>query len=515
MKVVTAEEMREIDRVSIEGYGIPSIVLMERAGLSVVKRINEFYGKSCRVVVLSGGGNNGGDGLVIARVLHNEGWDVRVYLLSSLERLNRDCRVQYEIAERMGVRIYVKKTPQSRDLKGAVIVDAITGTGLNRPLKDDIVRLAERLNSSSTPVVAVDIPTGISASTGEVMGTAVRADLTVTFGLPKVGHLFSPGVDFTGRLFVEDIGFPPGLLNRDALKVELIEPSMVRTLLPCRERDSHKGDYGHILVVGGSRGKTGAPLLAAGAALRSGAGLVTIAVPDGVVDSVSSAVLEEMTLPLPSTAGGSVSKEAVGAVVDFIHEKADVLAIGPGLGRDVGTVEFALKVIEASTVPVVADADALYAFSTLEYKDLLRFLNKLRSPLVLTPHYGEMSRLIKRGISEIKRKRIAAAKGFSTDTGCCLILKGAPTIVAAPEGNCFINSTSNPGMATAGTGDVLTGIVAALIGQGLSPLQASVSGVYIHGFSGDLARDEAGEYSLTAGMVIESLPDAFKELIAT
>ncbi len=514
MKVVDAQRMREIDRKTIEDYGIASPVLMERAGLSVVNRIKQFFDRSMRVLVLAGSGNNGGDGLVVARLLHNEGWDVKVFLISSPEKLSPDCLGQYETAKKMGVRIFTEKLPASKYLSGSLVIDAILGTGLNKPLRGEISVLADRVNRVQTDVVAVDIATGVSSDTGKIMGTAIRAAFTVTFGLPKVGHVIYPGTEYGGKLFVEDIGFPPALLNSESISLELIEKEHVSLLLPERLKNSYKGDYGHVLVIGGSMGKTGAPLLSARAALRSGAGLVTIGTSERIMNSLMASVLEEMTLPLPSTASGTVSREAAVTVLDFLYEKADVLAIGPGLSTDRETVEFVLETISNSPVPMVVDADGLNALSTLDYKEIVVFLNKLRAPAVLTPHAGEMSRLVRMSISDIADDLIGVAMSFSRDTGCCLVLKGVPTLIATPEGQCFINTTGNPGMATAGTGDVLTGVISSFTGQGLSPSEAALTGVYLHGLTGDIAVEGTTGYAFTANDLINGLFRGFQSLLS-
>ncbi|GBE01707.1 bifunctional NAD(P)H-hydrate repair enzyme Nnr [bacterium BMS3Bbin06] len=514
MKIVNAEEMREIDRVTIEEYGITSSVLMERAGLAVVGRIMDLCDPSKRVVVLSGGGNNGGDGLVVARNLHNKGLDVSVYLLSTTDRLSRDCKSQFTIAKKTGLKISEGILPGTGDLQNVVVVDAVIGTGLNKPVKEKIAGLIERVNDAGNTVFAVDIPTGISSDDGKVMGAAIRADVTVTFGLPKLGHVLSPGAEHSGKLYIEDIGFPHELLTREGPAVELIDKDLAGPLLPSRVRDSYKGMYGHVLVVGGSQGKTGAALLSARAVLRSGAGLVTIASAGPVIDSVAPAILEEMTLPLPCTDDGTVSPEGVEEVLGFLHERADVVAIGPGLGREKATVGFILEVIRRSPLPMVIDADALFALSTLDKRELPGFIKSLRPPSVLTPHIGEMARLLRIKPGDIKGDPIGIARKLSEDTGCCIVLKGSPTIVASPEGRVFINSTGNPGMSTAGTGDVLTGMIASLTGQNLPPLEASILGVYLHGLAGDIAAERTGEHSLIAGDVIEGIPGAFSRFRA-
>jgi NAD(P)H-hydrate epimerase len=513
MKIVNAQQMREIDRVTIEEYGIPSLVLMERAGLAVVRRVKELFDGSKKIIILSGGGNNGGDGLVVARNLHNEGWVVKVYLTSPIDRLSKDCRKQFEIAKKMGVKFFLERFPSSRDLSENLVIDALLGTGLGKPVRDDLASLVKKVNRNASKVLSVDIPTGISSDTGEIMGSAINADFTVTFGLPKLGHLLYPGAEYTGRLFIEDIGFPKPLLETRDSGNEMLEMREMKLLLPERKRDAHKGDFGHVLVVGGSTGKSGAVLLAAKAALRSGSGLVTIGVPERVIDSFMASVSEEMTLPLPSTERGSLSKNASVNVIDFLHSMADVLAIGPGMGRDDETVWSVMDIIKKSPVPVVIDADALNALSTLEYREIVRFLERARSPVVLTPHPGEMARLLKTTSDDINRRRLEAAVTLSGDTGCYVVLKGAPTVISAPDGKSFINTTGNPGMATAGTGDVLAGMIASMIGQGFSVLDGTIFAVFLHGLAGDIAAARVTENSLKAGDLIDGIPCAYHTLI--
>jgi len=513
MKVVTASEMREIDRITIEEIGISSMVLMERAGLSVVRRIKDRFSPEQSVTVLAGGGNNGGDGLVIARELTQAGYSVKTFMLSPEDKLSTDCKAQLEILKKLNIKVNINRAPAAKDLKDSVVVDAIIGTGLNKTLRENLLKIVRLVNSNAMYVFSVDIPTGISSDNALIMGDAVWADETVTFGLPKIGHLLPPGAEYTGILHVEDIGFPPHLTESDTLRVELIEEDFVHELLPERASNTHKGDYGHVLVVGGSVGKTGAALMAARAALRSGAGLVTIALPEPAAEALMGSVVEEMMLPLPSNPDGTISEEALEGILKFVHERADVLAIGPGLGRNPETWKLVRDLVRVSPVPMVVDADALNALSEIGYSGIKRLLNGVRSPVIFTPHIGEMVRLTGIKKDEILLNRLGVSAEFSAETGSVLVLKGAPTVVTTPEGMQYINSTGNPGMATAGSGDVLTVIVASLIGQGLGPEEASVAGVYIHGLSGDIASEALTEYSMTAGDLIGFLPEAFKRLL--
>ena len=303
MKIATAQEMREIDRITIEDYGIPGLVLMERAGLAVASKVVELYSDK-KVIVLCGSGNNGGDGFVAARELYNRGFNVKVLMLSGKDSMGPDCKTEYQIAKNFGVPVEFRKAVGAGDIHAAVVIDAIFGTGLSRPVKGHLADVFALINKSNAPVISIDISSGISSDTGEVLGEAISADCTVTFGLPKRGHLLYPGADHTGRLFIEDIGFPKELLVSEKLRLNLIDSELVSGLLPRRQKSSHKGDYGHILIVAGSSGKTGAALMAAKSCLRSGAGLVTIGVPESLIDVFQSRGTEEMILPLPEDGKG-------------------------------------------------------------------------------------------------------------------------------------------------------------------------------------------------------------------
>jgi NAD(P)H-hydrate epimerase len=526
MKVVTAEEMRNIDRVTIEEYGIPGIVLMERAGLAVASKIKDLFGRK-RVIVISGGGNNGGDGLVVARVLYNEGWDVKIFLTARPEDLKGDALFQYNAAIKFGVNIYPMEEfltyHSSLITRHSIIVDAILGTGLSKNVTGKLSEVISLINRLNIPVVSVDIPSGISSDNGQIMGEAIKADYTVTFGLPKRGHLLYPGADYTGRLFIEDIGFPQKLLLSDKLNVELLEKKNISSLIFERQRYSHKGDYGHVFIVAGSRGKTGAAIMAAKACLRTGAGLVTLGIPESLIDIFQSRVTEEMTLPLPDKVDGTLSEKASGMILDFLNTKADVLAIGPGIGVNAETEKLIKTLIKNSKTTMVIDADGINSI-----KGDRGIFKKAKAPIILTPHPGEMAKLLHQkaesrkqnaevaaGFSlrdEIEKDRINTAISFAKETGTYLVLKGVPTIIAELDGKAFINSTGNPGMATGGTGDVLTGMISGFLGQGLKPIDASITGVYMHGLAGDIAVAEKGEHSLIAGDIIDKIPAAFDSL---
>jgi NAD(P)H-hydrate epimerase len=507
MKIVTSKEMREIDRRTIEGFGVSGLALMERAGLAVAKRVREVSGH--KVIVLAGSGNNGGDGLVVARNLHNDGYNVKVLLAGKKERLSPDCLSQYRTAVKMGVPVEFRALPRPSDLHSATVVDALFGTGLDRDLDGDVAKAVSVVNASRVQVVSVDIPSGVSADTGRIMGAAIKASCTVTFGIPKRGQVLYPGAAYTGKLYVEDIGFPRVLTESSDLKCNLVDRGDAAPLLPERRRYSHKGDYGHVFIVAGSRGKTGAALMAARACMRAGAGLVTIGVPESLTASFEASVIEEMLLPLPDTGEGALSYKALDRVLDFLDKKADVLAIGPGLGTAQETGKLVTGIIGACTSPMLVDADGINAI------DSIAVFKRVKAPVIITPHPGEFSRLSGRSAAAIEKDRIEASMAFSRKTGAYIVLKGVPTVTAEPEGRVFINSTGNPGMAKAGAGDVLTGVISSMLAQGLGPLEASVLGVYLHGLAGDISADGAGLHSVIASDLIGCLPAAFKALRGT
>ncbi|GAB4482261.1 MAG: NAD(P)H-hydrate dehydratase [Thermodesulfovibrionales bacterium] len=513
MKVATAADMRRIDERTIRGYGIPASVLMERAGVAVAHRVMvEYAGR--RALVLCGGGNNGGDGLVAARALHAWGQLVRVLVMAQKDRMSPDCLAQERIARKLGVPVEFTKRVDPRDLHGSVVVDALLGTGLNKPVTGPMAAAIRTINGSDAPVVSIDMPSGISADTGQIMREAIRSDCTVTFGLPKPGLYLHPGAGHAGRIFVADIGFPPDLLESDEIRTELFGRTAASALLPERPAFSHKGDYGHVLVVAGSRGKTGAALMAAQACLRSGAGMVTIGVPETLASVFMSRVTEEMVLPLADTGDGVLAEKAGRTILDFLSKDADVLAIGPGLTAEDSVREIMREVLASAAVPAVLDADGINAAAFMT-----GLFARAKAPLVLTPHTGEMARLLagrrrtafRTLCRTIEQDRIAAARSFSEEFLVTLVLKGAPSIVAEPEGRVFINTSGNPGMATAGSGDVLTGMIAGLLGQGMTAPDASALAVFLHGRAGDIAAAETGMHSLTASDIIGRIPSAFLE----
>ncbi|MEA4926088.1 MAG: NAD(P)H-hydrate dehydratase [Syntrophomonadaceae bacterium] len=512
MKLLYAEQMKDIDRKATEDYLIPSLLLMENAGLKVLETIKHVYGNlsRARITILAGKGNNGGDGLVLGRHLLNAGAAVDIFLLGDPQNLSRDARVNYLILEQMQANIYPLNANEHFDfyvtklLSSGLIVDAIYGIGFRGSLDDFETRVVQMVNLSSTPVVAVDIASGVEADTGEVHGTAIKADYTVTFARPKLGQYLEPGQSYTGKLIIADISIPLSLLEHESLKLNLIDQELVGRFITPRRAESHKGSYGHVLVIGGSAGMSGAVIMASCAALRSGAGLVTAALPGSLVPVLEGSTLEVMSRPLAETMEASISSDALPALGNLL-ENVSVCAIGPGMSRYREANAILRYVLENSGVPVLIDADGLNAL-----EGDAGILKDRQVPVVITPHPGEMSRLTGLPVADIQSNRLGIARQYAVDWGITVVLKGNKTVVASPTGEVFVNTSGNPGMATAGSGDVLSGIIAGLIAQGLKPRQAAVAGVYIHGCSGDKAAELRGQRGLIAGDLIDQLPAVLK-----
>lgn len=513
-KIATAAQMRELDRKTIHECGIPGLVLMENAGRGAFQLIQERFPELTRVVVFAGKGNNGGDGLAIARHLRNAGLAVTVLLLASTDELQGDARTNLEAWLRIGGEL--KEIKSESELAGQravvihadLLVDALLGTGLKAEVQGIYRAAIELINEISAerglPVLAVDIASGLNADTGQVMGAAVAADLTAAFGLAKVGQLCYPGAALSGRVEVIDISIPPELTQE--LPYHAVTAAGAAELMRPRPEDSHKGQTGHLLVLAGSPGKTGAAVLAGQAALRAGAGLVTLAVPAGLHDLFELMTREVMTESLPDTGERTLGRAAVGRAKELMADKKAV-ALGPGLGQGEETVEFVRAVIAGTALPLVIDADGLNAAARDPH-----MLMRRKGPLIVTPHPGEMSRLLGRPAAAIQADRLGSALEFARRYEVITVLKGAHTVTAAPDGRAFLNLSGNPGMATAGMGDVLTGVIGALLAQGYEPLTAAVLGVYLHGRAGDLAAGELGELGLVASDVLQRLPRALAEL---
>lgn len=510
MKLATAKQMKEIDRHAIEELGIPGIVLMENAGAGCARTLMETFETEAvdGVVVLCGMGNNGGDGFVVARHLWNNGFPVEVYLLGKSEKVRGDARLHFDILERMGVPVTEVVNDDDTEMLEAelgttgVIVDALFGTGLDRDVTGRAERAIRAVNDSPAKVVAVDIPSGLDGDTGRVLGLSVFADLTCTFGLGKIGLVTHPGYLHCGEVVVLDISLPGYAAEEFGVATSVLEPEDFMHLFAPRPDDSHKGDFGHALVVGGSPGMTGAPSMSAMAVLRSGAGLATLAVPREMHLAVEAKVVEVMSIPLTSGAGGVLGEKAAEEVLAALAGK-NVLAIGPGMGQSADATRFIAKLLPKLDVPVIIDADGLN--NVAADPNLLKTCPR---EVIITPHPGEMARLMGTDVKAVMIDRVGAARKFAARYGVTVVLKGARTVVAAPDGRVWINTTGNPGMATAGAGDVLTGVIAGMIAQFGVVREGLLAGVFLHGLAGDLAQDLVGERGLVAGDILNQLPAA-------
>jgi hydroxyethylthiazole kinase-like uncharacterized protein yjeF len=515
VRVLNAGQMRAAEERTIKELGIPAVSLMERAGACVVDAIvaEMSHRLGGRVAILCGVGNNGGDGFVVARLLAERHVSLFVAIVGRSDSVKGAARVSLESARAAGVAI--AEIPDEAawalgrgELDGvSLIVDALFGTGLGRPLSGVAAAVVSAINASGAPVVAIDLPSGLSADRADVTGPAVRADLTVALGALKIPHVLPPADDHAGRVIVADIGIPSSVVEAvDGPAVEVMTRAEAARLLPARRADTHKGTYGRVLIVAGSPGKTGAAVLAAEAALRSGAGLVTIATPASVQPVVAAMGREFMTLALPETRSGRLAAAATDLVLEF---DADVIACGPGLGTGSEVSRCVEGWLERSRVPLVLDADALNVFQTST--DLLR--GRLDTEVAITPHPGEMARLLDSESADIQSLRLDLARAFAVDRQLHVVLKGHRTIVASPNGEAGVNLTGNPGMATAGAGDVLTGMVAGFYG-GLRDMQrAARLAVYLHGLAGDLAAKAHTETSLVAGDIVSHIGAAVRSVI--
>ena len=514
MKVVTASEMRQIDGQTIEAIGIPGVVLMENAGGAVVRAIRKHFPECQRIGVVVGKGNNGGDGLVIARQLALAGRSVQIFLVSPPDRFTGDALTNLQIAQNLDLPfVQILSEDDLGQLKNPLrtcdlIVDAIFGTGLRGAVRGYIADVIECINAAACPVVAVDLPSGLEADTGVAEGACIQATYTVTMGLPKRGLLLHPGADWTGKLEVADIGFPPSVIAAQNIQVNWTQPEDAAKVIPPRHRHSHKGTYGRIFVVAASTGMTGAATLTSEAALRVGGGLVTLGIPTSLNPILEMKLTEVMTLPLPETAEGTLARDAKSQILEFVERTGSVLAVGPGLSQHPETVSLVHSLIREIEPPIVIDADGLNALA--QSKELL---SSLTSRAVLTPHPGEMGRLIGGTVAEVERDRIGVAQHFAQEYDVTLVLKGAPTVIAGGSGEVWLNSTGNPGMATAGMGDVLTGIIVGLMAQGVSSYDAAMFGVYLHGLAGDMAAESIGMHGLMAGDVLAAVPKAIEACV--
>ena len=512
MRLVTTDEMRAIDSRAIDGLGIPGLTLMESAGMGTVQFIESELGDpaGARIVIICGKGNNGGDGFVIARGLRDRGAEVGVYLLGKPGELAGDARTNYERLEPGSVSELLDEggLPDFRGemVEAELIIDAVFGTGFEgapRGLHKDVIAA---INASGRPVLAVDVPSGLNASTGVREGECVIASWTCTMALPKRGFYLHPGREAAGIVHVIDIGIPEDVITAIQPMRSVLTEEEASHLLPKRDPGGHKGTFGRIAVIAGSVGYTGAAALTSLAALRSGAGLVTLGIPGSLNDILEAKLTEVITRPLMETAERSLSVAALPGVKSLL-ESADAVALGPGLSQNGETQELIRAIVSDLSLPCVIDADGLNALTPEDIG-----ARQGDAPVVITPHPGEMARLCGWTMSDVLEKREEVAADVATRARATVILKGAASVVADASGEIYLNPTGNDGMASGGTGDVLTGIVAALLGRGMSALDAGVLGAYVHGRAGDIAACAVGRMALIAGELIDLLPDVYSEL---
>ena len=516
MWLVTPEQMQQLDRRTIEEANIPGTTLMERAGAGVVTHLLQRYGplKGKKVVVFCGKGNNGGDGLVIARLVQSKGAHPRVILMAPYKELSKDAKTMYRRLRKNLTPSHILVQPRQEILESLthdahILIDGLLGTGLSSCIRDPYATAIKTMNASHTYTVAVDIPSGLDGETGKILGTAIQADLTVTFGYPKIGLYVGDAIDQVGHIETVDIGIPDEYVEDVNPLNHLITQELIRPLIPLRRTSAHKGTFGHAGIVAGSPGKTGAPALAALGALRVGTGLITVGTPKTVAPLVESKLLEIMTMALPETPEHLLGYESSSALLGFCQDKA-ALAFGPGLGISSSTTKLLAHLLPQLDAPCVLDADALNNLASH-----LDVFPRMKHPPVLTPHPGEMARLVQNASSQsINEDRIGVARAFATTHHVILVLKGANTVIADPHGHVAICPTGNPGMASAGMGDVLTGMIAGFLAQGLSSWNAARTGTYLHGLAGDLAAISMGEPGLIASDVISTIPRALVQTLS-
>ncbi len=515
IKVVTAAEMREKDRFTIEEIGVPGVVLMENAGIATFRIIQQELEtiKDPVVYVMCGKGNNGGDGFVIARHLWNEGIYVRVICIADESSITGDSRINYDVLQNMNVPMdLVKSIDDLAELENEppdLLVDALLGTGINGPVRGFAGEVIDFINKNlDTKIVSVDIPSGLNASSGDVPGKAIRANITVTMALPKYCHVLYPARNYVGEFYVADIGIPPFVLHDSDVNVEMLEGSDV--VLPFRYPDAHKYECGKVGILAGSKGYTGAAALTASAAMRVGAGLVILAVPESINPVLEQKLTETITRPLAETNEQTIGKASLPRIRELI-EWCDVLAIGPGLGRSKEVQETIITVLKECTKPVVIDADALLALASSP--ELLS--EPPSANWVLTPHMGEFIRFFPdKSKEEVASNRIAYAQEFAEKYGVTLLLKGSPALVAFPNRKIYLNPTGNAGLASGGTGDVLTGFIAGLLAQSYGPDEAAYTANFIHGYTADFTVEKGTEYTLLAGDLIQNLGDALNHMLS-
>jgi hydroxyethylthiazole kinase-like uncharacterized protein yjeF len=504
MKVSSVTEMRNLDRAAIEEYGISQELLMENAGLAMGSVISKEFGiEGKKFVIFCGQGNNGGDGLVVARKLHSNGGKVKVIILGDPAKFKGAARKNYDIAARLSIEIHLLESAGKIDGDIAncdAIVDAILGTGIIRNIEAPHRNVIESINRSGKKVFSVDIPSGIQGDTGKILGTAVNAHYTVTFGLPKIGNVLFPAYHKMGRLYVSHISFPPSLTASDSLKVEINHS----TRLPPRAKNAHKGDFGQVLFIAGAAGYYGAPYFAALSFLKAGGGYSRLAAPRSITPFIANKGSEIVFMPQDETNSGGISLKNKPALLE-LAQRMDMVVLGPGLSLESETQQLARELAREIEKPLLIDGDGITALC-----EDLRIIKERKTETVLTPHLGEMSRITKTEVREIDANKVGVLQRTCRELGAMIVLKGAHSLIGHPDEHVLINMSGNSGMATAGSGDVLTGTIAAMFGLGLPLWDAVKQGVFVHGLAGDLASDEKGEDGITAQDILDYLPVGMK-----
>jgi NAD(P)H-hydrate epimerase len=506
MKVARVAEMQKMDRDAIQKYKIKEELLMENAGLAVYHFIAKILRvKGSHFLIFCGSGNNGGDGLVVARQLHSHGADLTLCLLNDPEKYTGAAQINWQIIQKLNLPILINPTPNeinSLIKPDDIIIDAIFGTGLTRDITGNYFQIIQLINERDNTVISIDIPSGINGNNGNINGIAIKADYTVTFGLPKVGNILYPGYNYGGNLFLSHISFPPELYHSAELKIQINTPLAI----PERQADGHKGSFGNALFIAGAPNYYGAPYFSSLSFLKAGGGYSRLAAPSSIIPFISTKASEVVFLPQKETDAGTIGLASLNELVEW-SEKMDIIILGPGLSLAEETQALIRKLIIAIKKPLLIDGDGLTALS----QDL-SILKERQYPTILTPHLGEMAGLIKKSVTEIKKDPIQVVTEFTTYYNTILVLKGAHSLIGCPDGEIFINMTGNSGMATAGSGDVLTGTIAAMFTLGLPLELAARAGVFIHGLAGDLAALEKGEDGITAGDILDYLPLAVKKV---
>jgi len=504
MKVSTVAQMRNLDRSATEEFGISEDLLMENAGEAVYfVMFKEFGIKNKKFVVFCGTGNNGGDGFVVARKIHSNGGEATIFLLDDETKYKGVAKRNFEIVSKLPIEI--SRVSSVESMKSAVVhcdavVDAMFGTGLVREVGGVYKEIIQVINESKKTVFSVDIPSGINGDTGEVMGIAVKADYTITFGLPKIGNMIFPGYDHCGKLYVSHISFPPSLYDTDSTKVQINSP----VELPERDKNAHKGDFGEVLFIAGASSYLGAPYFAALSFLKAGGGYSRLAAPVSISSFLANKGSEIVFIPQKETGSGSIALENKDELLE-LSERMDMVVMGPGLSLNEETQELVRELAQGIQKPLLLDGDGITAVAG----DLGKIKNR-EAATILTPHLGEMSRITEMGISEINKNKMEVLQKTAKELNAMIVLKGAHSLIGYPDETVCINMSGNPGMATAGSGDVLTGAIVAMFGLGLSLEDAVRTGVFIHGFSGDLAAKDKGEDGITAQDILDYLPATLK-----